>query len=64
MNPEVAQVVAEVNLRKQHKYRMGWDKADQRDENRWTRHDSQRHGMPYGICTVCEYLDKKDQDAV
>jgi hypothetical protein len=61
MDSEVAAVIAEVNLRKQHKYRMGWDKADQRDENRWTRHDLQDHGMPYAICTVCEYLDALDK---
>lgn len=55
--PEVAQLAAERALRSQRKYSLRWNKADQADENRWTRHDEQRHGMPYGICTVCEYLD-------
>jgi hypothetical protein len=66
VEPEVAQVVAEINLRKQHKYRMGWSKADQADENMWTMHDNDEglngqpltHGMPYAICTVCEFLRK------
>ena len=57
MEPEVAQVVAEVNLRRQHKYRMGWSKADQADENRWTRHDEQHHeyliDRRYAECWLC-----------
>lgn len=66
--PEVAQVVAERSLRSQHKYISGWSKADQRDENAWTRHDNNEnlegeylfHGMPYGICTVCEFMRKAE----
>jgi hypothetical protein len=57
VEPEVAQVVAEINLRKQHKYRMGWSKADQRDENQWTIHDDQLHekliGLRYAECWIC-----------
>jgi hypothetical protein len=60
MDPEVAAVVAEINLRRQHKYRNNWNKEDQRDENRWTRHDNDKHGMPYAICNMCEYLDAQD----
>jgi hypothetical protein len=64
MDAEVAQIIAERNLRQQHKFRMNWGKSDQRDENAWTKHDSNIgprgehlvHGMPYGICTVCEYM--------
>lgn len=54
--PEVAQVYAERNLRSQHKYRMGWSKADQADENRWTRHDNEhakQTGFRYGTCPLC-----------
>ena len=66
MDPELAAVVAEINLRKQHKYRMGWNREDQADENMWNLHDNNQgingqtliHGMPYGICTVCEFLRK------
>lgn len=66
MEPEVAAVIADRNLRRQHKFRAGWNKADQADENMWTLHDNdmgingQRliHQMPYGICTVCEFLRK------
>lgn len=65
--PEVAEVIAERQLRSQHKYRMNWSKADQRDEDMWTLHDNNQgvngqiliHGMPYGICTVCEFLRKE-----
>ena len=60
---EVAQVIAERNLRQQHKPRT-WSKKDQLDEDLWTLHDNNKglngqeliHGMPYGICTVCEFL--------
>lgn len=69
--PEVAAAMADVNLRRQHKYRNGWSRADQRDQNAWERHDSNEdlwgnplvHGMPYGICTICEYLRKVEADA-
>lgn len=54
MHPEVAAVVAEINLRNQHKPR-SWSKRDQADEDAWTKHDRENHAMPYAICTVCEY---------
>lgn len=60
MHPEVAQVVAEMQLRRQHRFLQNWCRADQRDENMWTRHDDEGHAMPYGICTVCEYLRNKE----
>lgn len=55
MDPELAAVVAENNLRRQHKFRNGWGKADQRDQNKWERHDSnpRLHKEPYGICKLC-----------
>jgi hypothetical protein len=64
MHIEVAQVLAERELRSQHKYTMAWSKSDQADENMWTLHDNNKglhgepliHGMPYGVCTVCEYM--------
>lgn len=59
MDTEAAQIIAERNLRQQHKFLQHWGKADQRDENAWTRHDNEKHGMPYAICTVCEYLEGK-----
>lgn len=70
MDEALAAVVAERNLRRQHKYRLGWNKADQADENMWTMHDSNKglwgehlvHGMPYAICTVCEYLRKAKRE--
>ena len=66
MEPEVEAVIAENNLRRQHKYRNGWNRADQRDENLWTMHDNMvglsgqylNHNMPYALCTVCEFLRK------
>jgi hypothetical protein len=71
VDESLAALVAEKNLRRQHKYRLGWNRADQLDENMWTRHDNNQglggehlvHGMPYGICTVCEYLRKKVRSA-
>lgn len=56
MEPEVAKVVAEVNLSRQHKYRNGWNKADQRDENQWTIHDNEharQYGFRYATCPLC-----------
>lgn len=62
MHSEVAKVVAEVNLRRQHKFRDGWNLADQTDQDWWEWHDHMSHDMPYGICTVCEYWRKRVLD--
>jgi hypothetical protein len=64
MHPDEAAQLADMNLRRQHKFRDRWNRYDQADENMWRLHDSELglngqrlvHGMPYGICTVCEHL--------
>ena len=56
MEPEISAVIAETNLRRQHKYRSGWNKADQADENRWTKHDREHEkqlGFRYSTCPLC-----------
>lgn len=69
MEPEVSKVIAEVNLSRQHKYRNGWNKADQRDENRWTIHDNEhakQYGYRYATCPLCfpkeDYVDIDGED--
>lgn len=63
MDQALAAVVAENNLRRQHKYRAGWNKADQFDQNKWEHHDShpQTHKVPYGICMLCHYVEPPPQ---
>lgn len=65
VEPGVAQVIAERNLRSQHKYTMQWSKADQRDENRWTTHDNEhakQYGYRYATCPLC--FPKEDHDRI
>lgn len=58
MDPELADAYAERDFRQLHKNKT-WSRRDQADQNGWERHDHERHGMPYAICTVCEYLRNK-----
>lgn len=56
LDPEQQQVIAERNLRQQHKYTTQWNKADQNDENRWTKHDNEhahQYGYRYATCPIC-----------
>jgi len=56
MHPEVAALVAERELRSQHKYTQRWNKSDSSDEAAWTAHDRNHEkqlGIPYGICPLC-----------
>ncbi len=56
LDPEQAQIVAERNLRQQHRYTMNWGRADQIDENRWTLHDNEhasQYGYRYATCPIC-----------
>jgi hypothetical protein len=55
MHPDAVEVIRERELRSQHKYLTKWNQYDQADEDAWTVHDRDNHGMPYAICTVCEY---------
>lgn len=56
METEVAKVVAERQLRRQH-IPMPWTRADAADHARWTRHDNEGHeketGLRYAECPKC-----------
>lgn len=66
MEPEMSAVIAEVNLSRQHKYRNGWNRADQADENRWTIHDNEharQYGYRYATCPICWPKEEPDDNA-
>ena len=50
---EVAQMIADRELRRQHKPR-SMSKADKADETRWTNHDNKHdRNTPYAVCGLC-----------
>lgn len=51
MDRELAEAIAERELRNQHRP-MPWTKKDQEDEDRWTEHD-RAHLGPYALCVNC-----------
>lgn len=53
MHPEVAQVIMERQLRRQH-LPMPWTKYDQEDQNQWEIHDNEKHPHRYGLCPECQ----------